>query len=347
MKAEFYKMDYDAWDVGTVDLTLEQEAAYLRLCNQMYRTKGPIPFSTRLLQGLFRCGHARAKALAEKLIAAGKIHVTTEGLLSNERVLTELSERDALSNKRRVAAGGSALTSQRDSDPSPTRPRPTSDQTPSKGGPDHDPSPTRPRPSPAKSLISNDGVEAIASEKSPRGEERREENTPVVPKGTDDGFERFRSAYPKRNVAFPTSQARKRYDLALKRGATPGEIEAGARAYAAEQARIGKAGTEFVKTADVWLNQERWKDHSHPPAQSRASLSDAEGAYLAGLPDIRWRTAIEHWKRTAGAWDLTRHTPPPDDPRTKVPQRFLDEYGIKPWTPAPDVSLTRRVGAAA
>ncbi len=59
MRGEFYKMDFEAWDEGTVDLPLELEAAYLRLCHQMYRTGGAIPNSLKLLQGLFRCGHTR------------------------------------------------------------------------------------------------------------------------------------------------------------------------------------------------------------------------------------------------------------------------------------------------
>ena len=171
--------------------------------------------------------------------------------------------------------------------------------------------------------------------------------TPVVPKGTDDGFERFRAAYPKRNAAFPASQARKRYDLAIKRGATAAEIEAGAKAYAAEQARIGKAGTEFVKTADAWLNQERWKDHAARAAAGGTGSSEARDARLADVPEARWRISIERWKHTVGAWDLAAHTPPPDDPRTKVPQRFLDEYGIRPRTPPPDVNLLDRLGVAA
>ncbi|MCJ2022155.1 YdaU family protein [Methylobacterium sp. E-065] len=55
MKGEFYKMDFRAWNVGTIELTLEQEAAYLRLCHAMYDVGGPVPNSTRFLQSIFRC----------------------------------------------------------------------------------------------------------------------------------------------------------------------------------------------------------------------------------------------------------------------------------------------------
>jgi uncharacterized protein YdaU (DUF1376 family) len=72
MKGEFYKMDFRAWNIGTVDLTLEQEAAYLRLCHAMYDVGGPVPNSARFLMGIFRCGNAKAAALVRQLIEAGK-----------------------------------------------------------------------------------------------------------------------------------------------------------------------------------------------------------------------------------------------------------------------------------
>lgn len=148
-KGEFYKMDYESWDTGTVDLTLEQEAAYLRLCHQMYRSGGPIPDSTRLLQGLFRCGHVKAAALLRQLEAAGKIQRTPDGLLTNYRVSQELLNRESLSTKRRLSGelGGT------------------------KSGV------TRANP-----LKTQGTDEANASASRTRGEERREES-PLAPQG--------------------------------------------------------------------------------------------------------------------------------------------------------------------
>jgi uncharacterized protein YdaU (DUF1376 family) len=110
MKGEFYKMDFRAWNVGTIDLSLEQEAAYLRLCHAMYDARGPIPNSTRLLMGLFRCGNVKATALVRHLITTGKIELTEDGLLTNRRVSEELVGRDSLSSERSVAGkrGGTA-----------------------------------------------------------------------------------------------------------------------------------------------------------------------------------------------------------------------------------------------
>ena len=71
MKGEFYKMDFRAWNTGTVDLSLEEEAAYLRLCHAMYDVGGPVPNSTRFLCAIFRCHHVKAVALVRRLRDAG------------------------------------------------------------------------------------------------------------------------------------------------------------------------------------------------------------------------------------------------------------------------------------
>nr|USU31091.1 DUF1376 domain-containing protein [Methylobacterium sp. OTU13CASTA1] len=124
-----------------------------------------------------------------------------------------------------------------------------------------------------KPLENNDPTEASGSENGKQNESEPKAptptpiKTPVVPKGTDAGFERFRAAFPPKHVSFPTTQARKRYDQAIKAGATPDEIEAGAKAYAAEQLRIGKSGTEYVKSADSWLYQRRWIDYAKPTGE--------------------------------------------------------------------------------
>ncbi|MFB0487768.1 hypothetical protein ABIE45_000354 [Methylobacterium sp. OAE515] len=306
MKGEFYKMDFEAWDTGTVDLPLEVEAAYLRLCHQMYRVGGPIPNSVKLLQGLFRCGHIKAVALLRKLVEAGKIQVTEDGLLANYRVGKELLNRESLASKRRVAG--------------------------ELGG-------TNSGVSRAKSLMQNDADEAIASGLRTRGEERRGD-TPIVPKGTEpEGFAEFREAYPKRSTAFPTTQARKRWLEARRRGVTPAEIIAGTRAYAAEQARIGKTGTEFVQSADVWLNRQRWQDYAAPLPTSQPG-KPTEDAYLASLSDERWRLEVRTWRARHGHWPLRIKTPPPDDPATKVPLRILAEFGLQHGSSIAELKLT-------
>ncbi|AWI90560.1 hypothetical protein C0214_21425 [Methylobacterium sp. DM1] len=144
--------------------------------------------------------------------------------------------------------------------------------------------------------------------------------SPLSPSGEDpDGFAEFRSNYPKRNAAFPTTQARKRWLEARRRGAKPEEIIAGAKAYAAEQQRIGKVGTGFVRTADSWLHQQRWRDH--------ATAASVNAPAPAPVADETWRERIRNWRARGGHWPW-RPSPPPDDPRTLVPQHILDEFGL-------------------
>ncbi|MCJ2086519.1 YdaU family protein [Methylobacterium sp. E-005] len=164
MKGEFYKMDFRAWNVGTVDLTLEQEGAYLRLCHAMYDVGGPVPNSTRFLQSIFRCGNTKATTLVSQLIAAGKIGVTTDGRLINHRVTEELAARERVSSVRRIAGerGGSA-------------PRATAERLSSDPRATVERLPTDVRATGAKSLNNNDKDEAIAPLLRSRGEEIREE----------------------------------------------------------------------------------------------------------------------------------------------------------------------------
>jgi uncharacterized protein YdaU (DUF1376 family) len=175
MKGEFYKMDFRAWNVGTVDLTLEQEAAYLRLCHAMYDVGGPVPNSTRFLQGIFRCGNTKAVALVAHLIAAGKIAVTNDGRLFNHRVSEELAERERVSAVRRAAGerGGSA-------------PRATAERLPSDHRPNTERLPTEGRATASKSLENQESHEAIALTLRSRGEEIRGEKIQKKDKPSSD-----------------------------------------------------------------------------------------------------------------------------------------------------------------
>ena len=179
-----------------------------------------------------------------------------------------------------------------------------------------------------KSLQDNDVGKASGSENGKQNESEPKPATatakesPVVPKGTTpDRFEEFRAAYPPRNVRFPATPARKRWLEALKRGADPEAMIAGAKAYAAEQIRIGKSGSEFVKTADVWLNQNRWQDYDHP-AQDPAGVS-------APPPDPakdrrnRLRLAIDHFRDEWRQGTDERYRP--GTPGCTTPSDIIDE----------------------
>jgi hypothetical protein len=108
---------------------------------------------------------------------------------------------------------------------------------------------------------------------------RREVDTISVPETTDDGFPEFYATYPRRVAR---AAAKKAYRGALKKGATPAELLAGAmRAAAAYQIDAQRRGAEtayeYVAYPASWLNKERWEDEPAPSG----------GAYSApsGRPD--------------------------------------------------------------
>ncbi|AZO77504.1 hypothetical protein B5U99_29170 [Bosea sp. Tri-54] len=83
----------------------------------------------------------------------------------------------------------------------------------------------------------------------------------------DSHFEEFWKAYPHRGeAADPKKPAKEKFDRAVKRGADPAAIIAGAKRFAEIEHRAGRAGTEKVAQAATWLNQERWNDYPALPA---------------------------------------------------------------------------------
>ncbi len=124
---EFCKMEYDAWDQGNVELSLEEEAAYLRLCHQMYRRNGPVPNSLELLCTLWRCNASRAKRLLFSLLSKGKIDFDENEQLTNNRTSGELANREQLSASRAHSGrlGGTiSRPSRKKSGVDPDKPKP-------------------------------------------------------------------------------------------------------------------------------------------------------------------------------------------------------------------------------
>lgn len=95
----FYKMDPAAWDFGTTNLTLEQEAAYLRVINAIHKHDQPVPDNDRVLAGMFRCSTRKARALLEALIEAGKLRIE-DGRITNDRAASDLVQRGFVSGSR-------------------------------------------------------------------------------------------------------------------------------------------------------------------------------------------------------------------------------------------------------
>jgi len=95
--AEYYKFEIANWDEGTAMLTLEQEAAYLRVVNAIRLKDQPLTFNMFALCGIWRCNERRAKRLLEELIAAGKLRIE-DGKIINDKAV------DDASNLRRLRA---------------------------------------------------------------------------------------------------------------------------------------------------------------------------------------------------------------------------------------------------
>lgn len=105
--SNFYKMDPAKWDFGTVDLTLEEEAAYLRIVNAIHKHDGPVPNNDRVLAGLFRTSTRKARTLVDALVAAKKVMIE-DGHIWNERARSDLVQRGfvTISRSEAGAKGG-------------------------------------------------------------------------------------------------------------------------------------------------------------------------------------------------------------------------------------------------
>ncbi|CAO4179525.1 DUF1376 domain-containing protein [Methylorubrum populi] len=295
----FYKHDIPAWMDGTEALSDGAYRAYHVIVQLIMLNEGPITLNERGLAG--RCNQTLKLFLRhlDELVRAGKLAVEG-GRISNARAARELET--VQKNRENAGKGGKISAQQRK-----TAPDPQSEI--------------------AKSLENNDAGEA-APQRDRSLKEKRREDTPIVPKGTEpEGFAEFWSAYPRRRGDNPRKTALRAYAAAISRGATQAAIMAGVRRYAAQAEADGKIGSEFVAQASTWLNQDRFE----PPAGhagSSGSQPPDHRAFLAGLSDDDWRRHVLGWRRTGGQWLLAQRTAPPDDPRTLVPQRILDEFDI-------------------
>lgn len=104
-------------------------------------------------------------------------------------------------------------------------------------------------------------------------EEIEEGRTHMVGKPTecaaDDGFDLVWKALPKRSGNNSRKNAESRYRSALKAGTQPSAILAGANAYAEHCAARQIIGTEYVKTAEAWINGRMWESDYSTAGRNR------------------------------------------------------------------------------
>lgn len=108
--SDWYKMNPFDWNDGTEELTLEQEAAYLRICHAIYISERPIRDNGFVVAGLLRCNERKAKRLVSELFALGKITIEG-GLISNRRAAEEVSIRIRTRIERKSAGSRGGIES--------------------------------------------------------------------------------------------------------------------------------------------------------------------------------------------------------------------------------------------
>lgn len=126
-----------------------------------------------------------------------------------------------------------------------------------------------------------------------QGNARADENRKV-----QTAFIAFSAAYPKRKGNDPTEPARDKFERAVRDGADPEAIVAGALAYAAEQSKLGNVGTQFVKQRKAWLNDETWRDYQGAPANP--NLPPPEPQEWVRVDDPRWPEVSARWRSARG-----------------------------------------------
>ena len=110
---DWYKMNPVDWNEGTDDLTLEQEGAYLRICNAIYIAERPIRNNMFVVAGLLRCSDRKARRLVDDLVKAGKL-VIEDGHIVNRRAVDEVSARVRLrADRQSIGSRGGAKSAEK------------------------------------------------------------------------------------------------------------------------------------------------------------------------------------------------------------------------------------------
>lgn len=88
--AEYYQFKIAKWNTSTDDMSLELEAALLRVVNAIRLYDRPITMNLRVLSGLWRCNERKAKRILGELLETGEI-VIEDGCIVNRRAVDEAS----------------------------------------------------------------------------------------------------------------------------------------------------------------------------------------------------------------------------------------------------------------
>lgn len=301
MKVRKVDLVADEFIVGVTGLPAGEIGVYCVLNFLMYSSGGPVHESDERIFGIIKSSPNAIRPAIEKLVARGKVNRSPDGYLFKGRVGKELDRAET------------RMTQARDNGQTGGRPRKDIDDTTSRveGESAQDQDVTKPEafsseklsPSPSPSLIKD-----ISPVQKKDGKEK-----------TDFGLffdDYVWPAYPERKPDNPKKPARLKFIRLCNAGEDPHAILAGVKAYAANPAL--KVGTEFVKTAEVWLNKECWKDQ-----QSGTRAPDRGGAPEGWSdPEVQWlqRLKSPYWsKHQWGPKDI-------NDPDCKIPRHVYEHW---------------------
>ncbi len=240
--SSFYKMEPLKWDRGTDDLSLEQEAAYLRVVNAINAADQPIRANHRLLAGMWRCNERKAKRLLGELIKAGKVTIE-DGWIFNRKAMEDVSNRRELSVKRASSGHSGGIESGK---------------------------------SRSKTLKNKETNEANASSRIEENRREEKKEPPLPPEGERGEakkrspaekparFDEFWEVYPHRAGKKGRAPAEQAYRRALSRGTSEQEIIDGARRERGRPEVI----RGFARDPRTWLTQMGWQDEIGPSGSS-------------------------------------------------------------------------------
>jgi uncharacterized protein YdaU (DUF1376 family) len=98
---KWYYHEPDAALNGMAELNLEQRGAYYSILDLLYARDGIVPDDDLVVARMIRVHWRSWRALKKQLMAAGKIRVTTDGLLTANRVSDTLKNASRLSQDQR------------------------------------------------------------------------------------------------------------------------------------------------------------------------------------------------------------------------------------------------------
>jgi len=283
----------------TLDLSAEENGVYLLLLMIAWRRQdGALPndmkFLQRSLASCCRDMHGNRFNRIVPPLLERFFDLGEDGLWRNKRLTKEREKSEKLSGKQKENAEKRWSKARKDNDLGDADAMPSQSQSQSQEERKH--------------------IRVVASATHP----------------VESPFEEFWKGYPRRQGANPKEPARKQFEAAVKQGADPKEIIAGARRCAEVDSR--NVGTPYIPQAVKWLRDKRWQDY--PPADGRPSADVVPLGFYAPMDSKQLDAWDEHSRRTTGkslprdskgGWRVPSEWPPgwqddrPDEPLCDPP----------------------------